>query len=488
MATVFTPYTTGAPLFGQKPSWIQDELDQARIQSYQLYEEIYWNVPNIFAVTVRGSNDQPIYVPSGRTIVDATNRYTAPKFSVTLDNATGEGPDTPDLIAARLAVDDLIRRERFRSKFSGNKRYGLIRGDWIWHVTADPSKAQGRRISIVALDPAMYFPIPDPEDVDVITGCHLVEQIVTPDGPRIRRQTYRKVPRVDGLNTITVEDAIFKVDSWSGPDAKPEKQLRQPTPLPDTITALPVYHIRNFDEPGNPFGSSELRGLEVLMGALNQTVSDEDLTLALDGIGVYATDAPQPVDPITGLPVPWRLGPGRVAHHPVGNTFERISGVGSVSPYGEHYDRLWSALEAASSTPKIAIGNVDVSVANSGIALALQLGPMLAKADEKNELILDVHNQMWFDLINGWFPGFEETTFNDVRPTCGVGSAVPVDREKRFVELNDMLDRHVIDTAYYRSEAAKLGYTFPDDIATTITSEQDAFAARATGELNNGGQ
>lgn len=469
MATAFTPYSTGAEFFGTKPTWIPDELDIMRIQSYQAYEEMYWNSPDTFKVSLRGTNDLPMYVPSARTIIDATNRYYGADFRPLV---VGTGADA---VAAQLALSDLMKRERFRSKFNGLKRYTLIQGDSIWHLTADESKPVGSRLRLTALDPAMYFPISDDEDVDRVVGCHLVEYITTSDGPRIRRLTYRKgEPRADGKTPITVEEGIFKVDKWGGPDDVPETLIRPEAELPPFITSLPVYHTRNTDTPGDPFGSSEIRGLERLMGGINQTMSDEDLALALMGIGIYATDASQPVDPRTKQQVPWQLGPGSVVHHD-GTSFNRVQGVSDLSgSYGAHYDRLWEAIRQASSTPDIAIGSVDVSVASSGIALALQLGPMLAKAAEKNDLLLDSHNQLFYDILTMWMPAYEQTTFDGISVDCQVGTAVPIDRQARFAELNDMLDRGVIDTVYYRTEAAKLGYSFPEDIAGRAKTEYDS--------------
>lgn len=489
MATTFTPYTTAADLFGTKPQWVPMVLDQERLQSYQLYEEMYWNVPDVFKVSLRGTNTLPIYVPSARTIVDTTHRFTGAGFGVVaFDRETGKPSN--DSQAALVALQDLFRRERFKSKNNANRRYGIMRGDAIWHVTGDLAKAEGSRITFTTLDPGMYFPITDPNDVDRILGVHLVEYIETADGPRIRRLTYRKVPRSDGLNTITVEEGLFEVDKWGKPDAVAKTVLRPPTPLPVDITSIPVYHIRNYEEPGNPFGSSELRGLERLMGAVNQTMSDEDLALALEGIGMYATDGSEPIDKTTGKPTTWKLGPGRVVHTD-GTFFNRVGGVSGLGDsYGEHYNRLWEALKQASGTPDVAIGRVDVSVAESGIALALQLGPMLAKAGEKNTLLIDVMTQMMFDVVNMWMPAYEQTSFDGVGVDCVVGDAVPVDRKARFAELNDMLDRGVIDTEYYRTECTKLGYVFPDDIGPRAEREfsarnQDQFADRVATESGN---
>lgn len=480
MVTAFTPYSTGAEFFGTKPTWIPDELDVARIQSYQIYEEIYWNVPDTFKVSLRGTNTLPMYVPSARTIIDTTNRYYGADFRPVV---VGTGADAA---AAQLALKDFIRREKFQSKFNGLKRYGLIQGDAIWHLTADEDKAVGTRLRLTALDPAMYFPITDDEDVDRIIGCHLVELITTPDGDRIRRLTYRKV---DG-GGISVEEGIFKTDKWGGPEDIPETMIRPEQMLPPQITSLPVYHTKNTDTPGDPFGSSEVRGLERLMGGLNQAMSDEDLALALMGIGMYATDASQPIDPKTRQAVPWKLGPGRVVHHD-GTRWDRVQGVGNLGEsYGAHYDRIWEAIKWASSTPDVAIGTVDVQVASSGIALALQLSPMLAKASEKNALLLDTHNQLFYDIINMWMPAYEETTFEGVTVDCVVGNAVPINRQDRFTELNDMLDRGVIDTEYYRTEVQKLGYVFPEGMDARAKAEYDsrnaqAFGDRVNSELDN---
>lgn len=492
MANEFTPYSTGRALFGQKPAHVKDALDQERLQSYLLYEQLYWNVPETFKLTQRGTNSMPIYVPSSRTIVDTSNRYTAPDFALNIRPRAG-GQDTNDVLAARLAMQDLFARERFRARFLGAKRYCQIQGDWIWHITADPLKTVGTRLSLTTLDPSMYFPIFDPENVERIVGVRLAFPVTEGTDPAVRRLTYRKV--VNGESTtITSEEGIFKVDEWQEDDAAPMRVIKAVTTLPPEITSIPVYHVKNFEEPGNPFGSSELRGLEIVMAAVNQTLSDEELALALAGIGQYVTDAPHPIDPVTKKQGPWQLGPGTVNHVPQGHIFKRVEGVGSVAPYGDHYGRLWDALKWASASPDIAIGTVDVTIAESGIALALQMSPILSKSGEKDELIISTHDQMFFDILTMWYPAYEQTIFNEITVDALVGDKLPVDRAARFTELNDMLDRKVIDTQYYREEAAKLGYVFPDDIGARVQTEQktlapqvapDPFADRANSELNN---
>lgn len=491
----FTPYSTLDLFFPQQmPGWIPDPLDQQRIASYQIYEQIYWNVPTTFKLVARGQEDKPIYIPNARTIIEATNRYIAPDFGFTIVPRAGTTMPPETVAQATEAFADLFTRERFFSKFSGNKRYGLIRGDWLWHIVADATKPEGSRISIYPLDPGSYFPIWHPEDLDRVIGCHIVDTFVADDGETyIKRLTYRKAD-VPG-QPITVEESIFAVDGdWQGPTAKPKQVLRPIEAVPG-ITSLPVYHIKNLEEPGNPFGSSEIRGVERLQGAVNQSISDEDLALALEGLGMYATTAPAPTND-DGEPVNWILGPGRVIEHPPDTAFNRVSGLGSVTPYQDHIGYLERKLFQSLGVSDASMGIVDVTVAQSGISLQLQFQPMVAKTNEKDQDILAVHAQMFYDLAHQWMPTFEGLNFEGLNVIPRVGGKIPIDRVAKLTELNDMLDRNVISTAYYRLEASKLGYTFPEDIQTQIKQEiadkaaaeaaADPLMARMSEELDGG--
>jgi hypothetical protein len=490
----FTPYSTLKPMFpSAMPSWIPDDLDKERIESYRIYEQIYWNVPDTYKLTWRGTEDKPIYVPSGMTIVDTLSRYTATDMQAVLQPIAGTTP-SPDAFAMQQQYwTDFFAREEFYIRFQGNKKFGLIRGDAIWHIVGDPDKPEGSRISLYPIDPGMYFPIYNVDDVDKIDGAHIVDQYIPPgeEDLVIKRTTYRKPGTADNPGQwVTVEIGQYALDDWEGPKAKPKKIIRPVMELPG-ITSLPLYHIKNSFEPGNPFGSSELRGVERLMAAVNQAISDEELTLALEGIGLYATDANPPVDD-DGNKVNWRLGPGKVVETQQGRKFDRVSGVSSVAPWLDHVTWLMGRIKESKATPDIAIGNVDVSIAQSGIALALQYAPTLAKTAEKDQLIVGKMSQLFYDLATQWFPVYERVTFEGIRVIPVVGDKLPIDRAARLAELNDMLDRKVISRRYYRQEAAKLGYVFGDeDMQAEVEGEEatlavasDPFAARVGSEID----
>lgn len=483
MAQEFTPYSTAVPLFGKKPDWITDPLDIQRVQAYEVYERIYWTAPDVYAVQMRGSDGLPTYAPTARTVIETINRYLVPDLTIHIANLEDPGADaTPDVLAARFALSDLLVREQFMAKFAGAKRFGVIHGDWVWYITANEAKEVGKRISITALDPSMYFKVTDPDDVTRIIGVKLAQPVIEEDETKVRVQIYRK----DTTKTpteITVEEGIYNVEDWESPDAKPIRVIRAVTALPPQITAIPVYHIKHFDEPGNPYGSSEVRGFERHFSDMSQILSDEGLALALEGVGAYETDAPTPRDK-NGNEINWKVGPGQVLHHPPGTKFGRVSGVTNVQAFGDHYDRVQDSVLRAASAPDIAVGKVDVQVAQSGIALALELSPILAKAREKNELALGVLEQMFYDIFTMWYPAYEQTTFEGILITCDPGEAIPVDRETRRDELNDMFDRKVISTQYYRSEMEKMGYIFPTDIEEQIAADSQASAASADATAN----
>jgi hypothetical protein len=482
-ADTFTPYSTVAPYLGAPPAWLRPE-DAQRIQSYQVYEEIYWNADSAYVVVGReGEEIPPIYVPNGRTIVDTTNRYVGAGFDFMVTPGTDPtlyGSEEQQA-AARTTFTNLFRREKFKSKYAANKRFGLIRGDWLWHIVADPEKPEGSRISIYSVDPGSWFPVFSEENLDQVVRVYLVDLFKNEaDEDRVKRLSYYKNPDNPLDPLIYMSEEIYEVDGWWKTDARPEKVITPPTALPADITAFPVYAIKNFEEPANPYGSSELRGLERIIQAVSQAVSDEDLALAMEGLGVYASDGPGPVDD-DGNDIPWNLAPGSVAENASG--LKRISGVGSVTPYNDHIGQMITFLREAAATPDAAIGKVDVSVAESGIALAMQLGPMLAKAGEKDQEILDVHGQMFYDL-KFWFKVYEGIDFTPCEILPILGDKLPINIKGEIENAAAMIGAGLWSIQTAREQLAKKGIVFAADEEARVTSEAQAAAATQTSEID----
>lgn len=482
-----TPYASVLDMFASVPEWAGDE-DGRRIAAYKVYDDIYWSVPLTFKLVQRGTEAQPIYVPTGRTIVDTTNRYIANNFSFIMDPDLGT-PD--DQTAFKSALIALFQRERFYAKFNQNKRAGLIKGDWCFHITANGLKPAGRRIRIDTLDPGAYFKVMHPDDASNVVAVHIAEQVEVGDDTFIKRQTYTRGAdpmENDGSDTsIWNSTGLFELDApWRDVNTTPSVVIRPPEQLPPEIQAIPIYHFKNIETPGEAYGFSELRGFERVMAAVNQAISDEELALALEGLGMYATTSGPPTDN-DGNPSNWRLGPGRVVEIPAGTEFNRVDGIGSVTPYMDHIGFLINSIKEASATPDVSIGKVDVAVAESGVSLLMQMGPMLSKAEERETGISDSAGQMLYDL-KAFFAAYEGFT-SQAYAVPVFGAKLPVDRNARITEILSIAAAGVSSTEWAREELGKYDYVFPEDEGDTINEESkaratstDAWLARAAAE------
>lgn len=471
-AQTFTPYSTVSGFFGAAPGWIPTE-ELERIQSYQVYEEMYWNHPTSFRLMLRGAEARPIYIPSGKTIVNAICRYTAKKMALQFP-----GDDTVG--TARAAFESLFQRERFNSKFASGKRIGAIRGDWLLHVTADDLKAPGTRLSIHLVDPASYFPVYDDETGTRIVKVHLAETFLDEKGnTRVRRQTYTKT-----AEGVTTELSIFEMDKWYGENEGAAIQVvTPPRLLPSQVTAIPVYHFRNsVVDDLQPYGNSEMKGIERVMAGINQGMTDEDIALALEGLGLYKTGNGAPVDD-DGNDTDWVIGPGRVMED---ETFERVNGIGSVNPYQDHVKMLDTFMKESAGVPAIAVGKVaDVQVAESGIALALEMAPILARAEDNEVELVDVLGQMFYDL-KAWFAAYEGFNFEAVAIVISFGNPLPTNAKAEVDLVTKMMSTVpplMSATTGREYLTRKLGYEFPEDEMTRISQEASATAASSQAAL-----
>lgn len=477
-----TPYSTAKPLMGPLDSWLSGE-DAMRLGAYSLYEGIYKNFPGAFKLVQRGNESNPIYLPNARTLIEAKNRFLAKGWTYALNPRFGT---TEERSALDFALDTLFRREQMWAKFATQKRYGMVRGDSVWHIVADEDKPLGRRLSVYEIDPASYFPIDDPWNPDKQLGVHLVDPVLMPDGKTvIKRQTYRK----EDNGRISYELSWWETGAWDDRDDSVQLKRAEKIPegdhnapdyyeLDERITSIPVYHVKNNRTPGVPFGSSELEGFEMLIASINQSISDEDLTLVMQGLGMYWTNSGPPVDE-NDEETDWKLGPGYVVEIDEGSTFGRVGGVSTVAPNLDHIAKLESSMREAAGVPDIAVGKVDTAIAESGISLAFQMSPLLSGNEEKEGEILATMDQLLFDLTTMWFPVYEELDV-PARAVSVVDDPLPTNRKAVLDEVVSMLSTEppLISVEYARTILSeKLGLDFPDEMANAVVEEAAAFAA-----------
>lgn len=488
---VLPQYDSIRPFFlGADPNLAANSDDQERIQAYRAYEDMYWNRPETYKLVQRGDDDQPLYLPSARKIVEATNRFLAIGWDFNVGSQAGTAEEQK---ATREFLSKLFKREKVYTKFKAQKRNGLIRGDAVWHIIADKNKPGGRRLTIQEVQPHNYFPIFSKEDPDYQTGVHLVNLVPDPSDSKkqvARRQTYRRIPQANGTYTITSELGLYEIGKWDDRYLEPGDLSRVAVLRPEFtlegIGSLPVYHIPNF-HPGATyvFGSSQLRGIEVAMGNINQTISDEALTLIMQGLGVYATNAGPAVDE-EGTETEYEIGPARVIEYPADGKFERISGVSSVAPMLDHAKYVMDESMTGVGVPEIAAGRVDVTVAESGISLQFQMSPILAGNAEKEEDMLGTYDQMIYDICQYWLPSFEQ--FRDGMEcdvAFEVGDPMPVNREAVIKEVVQLVTPPspgvpaLITLEMAIEKLTELGWEYPANAADVLRGDAEKAAALA---------
>lgn len=465
-AAEFTPWSTLRGFFGPLPTWVPLE-DQQRIAAYAKYDEMYWNDPRQFAIRVL-EGEEPLYIPNARTIVDTTSHYLLK--GLTINPAVSTDTRLKDSLKA------FLDRELFYSRFHVAKHAGVAQGDFVFHLTANPKKTQGSRVSLNSVDPSMVFPIYDDDIPDKLIGCNIVDIYYLPEEPdtqRIKKLTYRLEENGESRR-ITREEGIYEMEpKWYGPEPQLKVQTILKGYLDDRITTIPVYWFKNIDWQSWPYGSSELKGFESLLRSVSQGSTDVQGALSLEGLGVYATDGGRPVDDV-GNETDWEVSPGKVMEVPQGSYFRRVEGVRSITPATDQIAYIESKMREAGGLSDVSLGRVDVQTAQSGIALAIKFLPTLAKIEERDIAGVGKLKQLFYDW-KAWHHVFElEELTGEI--LVEIGEKLPQNRTETVNELNNMLDRKVISRQYYRDGMTKLGYEFPDDMADQIIGEleQDA--------------
>jgi hypothetical protein len=513
---VVSPYSTAIALGRPAPTYVSNkhtEDDLWRIQAYWTYDDILSNAAEAFDALLRTETDLKgrRYIPYGRAILEATNRYLGQGLTISYDIPVDSPAHPEDQAELAAWVKKLFDRELFMVKFGETKRAMLRRGDSFLQLSADTSKPEGQRLRITLLDGAQYFRIPMGTDPERIAGCYIVTLLTSPDGQTTiaQRERYQRILTDEDVAAVpgsAIGGIYYKIDfyeanGWddrfplSAVDLKPAETPSWLTwsewhttlafpgfMLPKEIQAIPVYHFKNSNSAA--FGYSLLQGMESVLAGITQGMTDEDMAIALAGIGVYWTDSGSPRD-ANGTELDWVIAPASVLELGAGKKFGRVEGVTSVDPLQDHVNSLKSVALEATGTPDIAVGQVDVQVAESGVALAIKMAPVIAGNREREQGMSAVLTQFMWDLLNGWAPAYEGRPPTDGVFTVNVsfGDAMPVDRASIIAEIVQLITARIVDVQYAQEYlSAKLGFQFPSDLlarmAAAATAELDAQASR----------
>ena len=519
-----SPYATALKLERPAPAHVNNELDQQRVQAYWTYEDIYHNVEEAFIAIMRDDEGNEVarrYIPTARSLVEAVNRYLAkdiqftPDPLVTAPDGTQTAPDPAALQQVLKLLGDLVKREEVMSKFLSLKRWMLARGDACWHIMADDTKPEGTRLRIEELDPGAYFPIASPTEPSRVTGCYVVTIVDDDEGePIAQRQEYRKIMTPEDaakygvpVGSVFTRLSFYEEDGWDDrlpfteEDLKPidapawvgDIPLLDGYALPSPIASLPVYHYRN-DRSGNaPFGRSILQGIETVLAGVNQTATDEDQAVGLQGIGVYWTTSGRPRD-AQGNEVEWVIAPAAMLElEDKEDKIGRVEGATNITSLLQHTEFLKVSARESIGIPDVAVGKVDVQVAESGIALAIQMAPLLSGNEERELEIKTKTDQLLYDLINMWFVAYEGLNPMGVTFSTSFGDPLPLNRKEILEEIIALVTNKIISIVYAQKLLQeRLGYTIPAEELTAIANEQqtllDPTGSRLDTEAAGGNQ
>jgi Uncharacterized protein with a von Willebrand factor type A (vWA) domain len=506
-----TIWDTASPFTGTPAGWLNQE-DSLRLNAYQLYDLLNANDSSAIKLTLREDEENPIYVPSAKRIIKTKARYVCKDLGFQIVNTTSELGEEGEVVVDPsqqvemiMAFGNFFTRERFFAMFRSAMSFGLAQGDWCIYLYADPLKPEGSRVSVTAIQPETFFPIKDPKDKTKMVGVRIVEEIIVDNKNLLKVQTwltarafghpqYNDGLYVDGAEIVR-DIQVMEPTDWEDP--KKRKLVAHPDNLPqepvEGITQLPVYHFKANEKRGEFYGISDLAGLERVFYGVNQAVTDEDVAIAMAGLGVYVSTN-RPVD-ANGNPTDWKMGPRRVVEvegedgQSAGDQFTRVPGVTNIQASQDHYRYLQDQAESTAGISGVALGEVDTAMAESGIALSIRLAPLLDDANDKDELILAKLRQLFHDLKE-WFAAYETSNFpEELEVVPVVGPKLPRDVDKDQAVYSDLHLAGVIPTRLYIEKLNELGYDLgnPADLIAEAQKEADENFKRQQEQLDAAG-
>jgi hypothetical protein len=170
--------------------------------------------------------------------------------------------------------------------------------------------------------------------------------------------------------------------------------------------------------------------------------------------------------------------------------FRRVEGIKSVTPFGDHIDRLTKFLYLSAGVTEAALGDIDAPTAESGIARMLKLAPTLEDAREINDAWKASLTQLFYDL-NFWFQVYEGTGWGAAVPLITFLDPAPVDRDAAIKEILTLVASTppLMSQQTALERLAELGVVLaPDELArlaseaATQAATVDPYAARLGGD------
>lgn len=322
-----------------------------------------------------------------------------------------------------------------------------VLGDGAYKITWSPEQS---RVRITAPDVQGIYAWPLSDDLTEFSRvCHRY-QLTTGDKP------------IDVIEDWTA--ALF--------DLHIDGKLTSSSPNPYGFIPFVIYP--NESQPKRWYGVSDIEEIREPCDALNRQVTRIDKILAVSGNPIAVLEGVQQSEDIAAVPgAVWEIPEGAKAY-----LLDLLRG-GGVRLHIDYVDLLRNTLQDLAETPRTAFGDTDRDL--SGIALRIQLQPLLQKVDRKRLIRTAAYvrrTEMAFALLKQ-FAGEDHTTAGEI--VVNWEPATPGDRTEAIANEAAMLASGI---AARRTAIARLGEVDDVDKELSLIDADQTLERNQTPQAN----
>jgi hypothetical protein len=192
---------------------------------------------------------------------------------------------------------------------------------------------------------------------------------------------------------------------------------------PNPYPFIPFVIFPNVRDPQQVWGTSDLQPLLDILRELNREVTQLSYIMELSGNPIAVLEGVDEAQDIAVKPgTVWELPKDAKAY-----LLDLLRG-GGVKLHTDFLQALYRGLHDLAETPRSAFGDINRDL--SGVALELELDPLVRKIDRKRLIRTTAYTQR-NDMILALLDTFAGTSFGPTNNTIAWGSVLPTDRDRQ---------------------------------------------------------
>ena len=286
-----------------------------------------------------------------------------------------------------------------------------VLGDAGYKTTWDPI---AKRVRISAPDPAGVFAWRWPDDPSRVWRVASQYQL---DHDSVLAVTGVDPPAIAGrqrTHTITEDWTSQTFQLWI------DKTLARDEPNPYGF--VPFVLFPNLREPKREWGTSDVDQLIEPQRELNRVVTQTSKILELSGNPIAVLEGITEAQDIAVVPgAIWEIPTDAKA-----STLDLLKG-GGIRLHIDFLDKVYRAMHDLGETPRAAFGDTNRDL--SGVALELELDPLIKKVDRKRLIRTDAYRQRNTQII-ALLNAFAGMDLGEPNHSIAWGSILPTDRDR----------------------------------------------------------